>query len=190
MRNENNTVIIKMERTSKASDESLKENRQPEEKTDNSKKRRSPDEGIQSASETDSASAKDCRRTDDSVEVITSKPVEINVSSGDDADRMPPPIFPTKKAVKTRTKQKQKPKDADGSEDIVQGGPLRVTRSKIKKEKESIDTAAPEPAISKVDSSAASESTIAKINETTTSKKGKKVSAIISSFFFYRRTLR
>lgn len=135
MRNENESVSIKVERSSSLiksnSRESVKENRTPNE--EGVGKRRSPDEGIQSAAESDAASVVSAKRSN-SVEFISTKLVEIDITE-DDVCRMPPPVAvqskPTSK--KTRTKQKKQTDD----EPIVE--PIRVTRSKIKQEKLSVD---------------------------------------------------
>jgi hypothetical protein len=136
MRNDNNTVV-KSERVSvhkETSRESLKEN--IPENISSSQKRKSPDEEIQAATESDSASSK----RSSSVEIICPKTVEIDITSGSEADKMPPPPVPAKKcARKPRTKQNKALETM--SEAPVQGQ-LRVTRSKIKQEKLSISTEA------------------------------------------------
>lgn len=159
MRNDNNVVVIKTERLESISQrrDSAKENQKPEKRTE--QKRRSPDEGIQSATESE-VSAK----RSNSVEMISAKAVEIEISSGDDFDKMPPPQMPTKKTVKkTRTKQK-KPEDIPDYPKEM----LRATRSRIKEEKISLDKfAQPAPP----ESSRSMSQNESKVNETGTNKK-------------------
>jgi hypothetical protein len=176
MRNENNTVI-KTERVSSmgGSRESIKENKEPENEVNGAKsqKRKSPDEGIQSATESDAGSERGARsKRSDSVELITAKTVEIDITSGDDFDKMPPPAVPKKATKKTRTKQK-KPAEEVEPED-PQPGALRVTRSKIKQEKVSIDRIPAQ--LPEVETSLQSTSDVdsTKSNETAVSKKAKK----------------
>jgi hypothetical protein len=114
MRNDNNTtVIVKSERVSgqvrmSNSRDSLKENSVP--RNDRSQ----------------------------SVEIIPTKPVEIDITH-DDSDRMPPPPLPPKQK-KTKAKKNEEV-------DPTQPLPLRVTRSKIKKEKVSVGKTQSESAI-------------------------------------------
>lgn len=116
MRNDNNTtVIVKKERLSnatvtsnKSSRDSLKEKAIPKviEDTEEDKARRSA-----------------------SVEIIASKPVEIDITH-DDSDRsMPPPPLPPKQK---RVRSKKNPENEEQP---------RFTRSKIKKEKPSMEKA-------------------------------------------------
>lgn len=179
MRNDNNVAVsIKSERSSSnissaRSSESVKEN-----KTPNENQRKSPDEGIQSASESDAGSTRG-----HSVELITTKIDEIDIT-GADGEMMPPPQVPQKVTKKARTKQK---KHQPMVEEEVPLGALRVTRSKIKQEKISIDVAMASPAKASGDIpvlalsvAAANESVIP--SETTISKKGsKKVNSAMSS---------
>ncbi|KAG5674984.1 hypothetical protein PVAND_004926 [Polypedilum vanderplanki] len=173
MRNENNVaVVIKTERISSASNkgsrDSLKENSQP------NVKRTSVDEGVHLSSESDMQPERNIERSM-SVEFIPSKPIQIDITADD--DKMPPPPLPIKK--KTRTKQKQATKQSDLPADPEQPIP-RITRSKIKTEKQSIDKSASTSNIDKskdmVDNSSiqksVSELTTTQINETT-NKRGK-----------------
>lgn len=157
--------MIKVERTSSilhsSSRESIKENRAPEA----NQKRRSPDEGIQSAPESQRSS-----KRSDSIEIISSKVMEIDITDDDGGKMLPPPL-PLKKGntKKTRTKQNKKPEVV---EEALPGG-LRITRSKIKQEKVSIDPVSvsitvqpPEPVLE--------QSSLVSIE----SKKGKKVKVV------------
>lgn len=162
MRNDQNTVTIKTERTSSTSSrDSIKENKIPDKDIVNSK-RRSPDEGIQSANESETASSKSCKRSN-SVELISDKLVAIDIT--DDHETMPPPaaVLPKKVTKKTRTKQKVEEQESQ---------PLRVTRSKIKQEKLSV--LAPPPAETETASSTTLQNE-SKIDESVKSKKPKKV---------------
>lgn len=113
MRNENNTtVIVKSERVSvqerkSNSRDSLKENSNPTSHNE---------------------VTKETARRSQSVEIIPTKPVEIDITH-DDSDRMPPPLPPKQKKTKAK-----KDEEADPTKPL----PLRVTRSKIKKEKVSV----------------------------------------------------
>lgn len=131
MRNDNN-VVVKTERSSSinktSSRESIKENKEPEKPVN--QKRKSPDEGIQSAC--DSPSSERASKRSNSIEVISAKIVEIDLSNVDDNERMPPPSL-TKKGGKKAT-----PSNASAVPEIDATGGLRVTRSKIKQEKVSI----------------------------------------------------
>lgn len=172
MRNDNNTVTIKTERSSSVlskstSRESLKENSEPEK----NQKRRSPDEGIQVESEP--SSVRTSKRSD-SVELISAKIVEIDITANEERGMMPPPAIPKKAIVrKTRTKQK-----VQAEEPLA--NPLRITRSKIKLEKVSLTTA-PEvhPEESVVAEPAAVIAPVQLMESTITSKRGKKVITII-----------
>jgi len=87
------------------------------------------DEGIQMGSEPDLAAGREIKRSM-SVEIIPSiKPVEIDITD-DSADKMPPPPIPGKK------KKAQKQSSQEVSPDLPLQ--MRITRSKIKKEKPSI----------------------------------------------------
>lgn len=127
MRNDNN-IVVKTERSSSInktlSRESIKENKEPEKPVN--QKRKSPDEGIQSAC--DSPSSERASKRSNSIEVISSKIVEIDLSNIDDNERMPPPSL-TKKGGKKATSVVPEVDAAKG---------LRVTRSKIKQEKVSM----------------------------------------------------
>lgn len=176
MRNESNTVI-KTERVSSmgGSRESIKENKEPENEVNvaKSQKRKSPDEGIQSATESDAGSERGARsKRSDSVELITAKTVEIDITSGDDFDKMPPPAVPKKATKKTRTKQKKPVEEVEP--EAPQPGALRVTRSKIKQEKVSIEPTHAQ--LPEVETTLQSTSDIdsTKSNETAVSKKTKK----------------
>lgn len=123
-----------------SSRESIKENKEPESEknTTKSQKRRSPDEGIQLATESDGGSERGgASKRSNSVELITTKTVEIDITSGDDFDKMPPPAVPKKAPKKARTKQKKQTDEVALKE--AQPGELRVTRSKIKQDKVSMD---------------------------------------------------
>lgn len=159
LRNDNN-VVVKIERTSslikRLSSDSVKENRLPES---------IEDEGIQSARESE-VSAKNSKRSN-SVEVISAKLVEIDITSSDDVgNKMPPPQVPRKMS------KKQRPKLVE-DEVAAAVGSLRITRSKIKKEK--VSTLADEPVAE------ASSSNKTKIVDTTVSKKAKVRTAITTS---------
>lgn len=175
MRNDSNVVSIKTERYSSmgSSRESIKENKEPELEisTNKNQKRKSPDEGIQSATESDAGSERGgASKRSNSVELIAAKAVEIDITSGDDFDKMPPPAVP-KKTKKTRTKQKKQVEEV--APEDPQPGMLRVTRSKIKQEKISIDKApAPLPEVDSVLQST-SEIDSTKANETAPSKRGR-----------------
>lgn len=161
MRNENN-VTIKIERSSTMSSalnrESIKENEMPV--TEHNQKRRSPDEGIQSASESEIASNKNSKRSS-SVELIKDKLVSIDLSSDAQSAEMPPPALPKKTAKNTRTKPKPKQLVEEPEET------LRVTRSKIKQEKVSIVSQPP----AEVDHTAV----VLRNDESSKTKKTKKV---------------
>lgn len=178
MRNDKNSVLIKTERTScmGSSRESIKENKEPEQENNGNNKRKSPDEGIQSATESDpearaSSERGGASKRSNSVEVIHAKTVEIDITSGDDFEKMPPPP-PKKASKKTRTKQKKQVEEVVPEE--PQPGMLRVTRSKIKQEKISIDKA---PAVTpEVETTVQSASDIdsTKVSDTGATKKGAK----------------
>lgn len=127
MRNDTN-VTIKNERSSTMSStlsrESIKENEIPEKEA--IQKRKSPDEGIQSASESDTAFNANTKRSS-SVELINDKVEAIDISSDVPSSEMPPPALPKKTAKNAR---KPKPKQVEEPEQT-----LRFTRSKIKQEK-------------------------------------------------------
>lgn len=128
MRNDNNQVKIERSSSISQSRESIKENSEPA----NAQKRRSPDEGIQTAEELDSARTS---KRSNSIEVITARVVEIDITS-DDIGKMPPPAMVPKKAAQRKPRTKQK---APVVEPVP--APLRVTRSKIKQEKVSLPAA-------------------------------------------------
>lgn len=130
----NDTIAVKTERVSNAR-ESIKENKVPV-PNGSKNKRKSPDEGIQSATQSENDLAGAGKRSN-SVECLIPKAVEIDVTSEDDNDKMPPPAIPKKTAKKTRTKQKKQVEEAPVEEPPK--GVLRVTRSKIKQEKISIE---------------------------------------------------
>lgn len=177
MRNDQNNVTIKKERSSSLvksnSRESIKENKKPETESVN-QKRKSPDEGIQSASESEGATTKSSKRSS-SVEIISDKLVSIDITTNDEIEAMPPPAIPKKNSKKTRTKQKPLPVEEPPS--LPEGQPLRITRSKIKQEKISLLSApATEPEASQsVKTVSANES---KADETTKTKKPKKAKLI------------
>lgn len=124
MRNDNNTVniVIKTERLRSSSfsknvkvhsAEDIQQENIPVptsinksiEKTDiplkTKSKRNSPDEGIQSACETDLVIDKAISRSK-SIEIINDKPpVEIDIT-GDDAEKMPPPCAPIPVPIKSK----------------------------------------------------------------------------------------
>lgn len=184
MRNDNNCVSIKIERSSSSNSsgslnkatsfESIKENREPEK----NQKRKSPDEGIQSATESEAISQRSSKRSN-SVEIIRAKIDEIDITN-DEEGKMLPPAIPKKTVKKVRAKAKKQ------QDEEVEPEPkgLRVTRSKIKKEKLSIiDTAlsaaslAPEPEANfgiSISTAAPVAPDQSVISETSVSKKGKK----------------
>lgn len=142
MRNDMNEVVIKKEpsRSLRSSCESIKENKTPA--NGESEKRKSPDEGIQSAVESEVGSARSSKRSN-SVEVISKKLVEIDLTANETSlEAMPPPKVAVKK---TRTKQKQ-PTPVIETEST---GEVRITRSKIKQEKLSIPAKSSEITIPK-----------------------------------------
>lgn len=121
MRNDNNTITIKTERvrSSSISKNVLKHSaavilqedipgpiiiNQTTEAIDiplkQKKKRNSPDEGIQSASEMDLVADKAISRSK-SIEFIYNKPVEIDIT-GDDAEKMPPPFAAIPVQIKSK----------------------------------------------------------------------------------------
>lgn len=130
MRNENN-IAVKIERTSSMnktnSRESIKENKEPEKATN--QKRKSPDEGIQSAC--DSPSSERASKRSNSIEVISAKIVEIDLSHVDDNEIMPPPLL-------KKSNKKAAPSKMSAVPEPETSKVLRVTRSKIKQEKISI----------------------------------------------------
>lgn len=179
MRNDNNTVIVKTERTSskQGSCDSFKENELPDEH-----KRITIDQGIQPSSELEEISTRNSKRSN-SVELVVAKSVEIDITSDCDAEKMPPPP-PRKDVKKTRTKQKKQTEDSV----IQQPSGLRITRSKIKQEKVSINPSAHEFGSSLNGSQNDSKTLPA-------SKKGKKVSIVMReekklqfSFFYLEDT--
>lgn len=116
MRNDNNiSVVVKSERISvvnSSSRDSLKENATPKPSINKEAARRSV-----------------------SVEIIPNKPVEIDITKDESSERMmPPPPLPNPKSKRGRP---TKPKNEEI--DPTQPLPLRVTRSKIKKEKPSLE---------------------------------------------------
>lgn len=124
MRNDNNTIVIKTERlrsssiskNNKINSSAAVIQQEPDpmiinksvETTDiplkQKSKRNSPDEGIQSACETDLVVNKAVSRSK-SIEIINNIPVEIDIT-GDDADKMPPPCAPIPVQIKSKN-QKQ-----------------------------------------------------------------------------------
>lgn len=128
MRNNNNiTVVVKSERMSaqermSKSRDSLKENSNPKENSI-----------VEEFS-------KDNVRRSQSVEIIPTKAVEIDITN-DDSDRMPPPAMPIQQK-KAKTK---KVEEVDPTQPL----PIRVTRSKIKKEKVSVGKTQSETVIEK-----------------------------------------
>lgn len=108
MRNDNNTIVIKTERlrsssiskNNKINSSAAVIQQEPDPMIINKSattdiplkqksKRNSPDEGIQSACETDLVVDKAISRSK-SIEIINNIPVEIDIT-GDDAEKMPPP---------------------------------------------------------------------------------------------------
>lgn len=139
MRNDNNTAVIfiKQERISNALDkssrDSLKENDKPKDNNKNQKPR-SPDEIVEVVKINSVKEPEKSISRSNSVEIVSTKPIEIDVSD-ESIDEMPPPALPVKK-TKTRTKK-------NGNANILpvdptQPLPMRVTRSKIKTEKQSL----------------------------------------------------
>lgn len=120
MRNDNNTIVIKTERlrsssiskNNKINSSAAVIQQEPDpmiinksvETTDiplkQKSKRNSPDEGIQSACETDLVVNKAVSRSK-SIEIINNIPVEIDIT-GDDADKMPPPCAPIPVQIKSK----------------------------------------------------------------------------------------
>ena len=121
MRNDNNTIVIKTERIRSSSfSKNVKENSPTLIQQENipdpliintstkttdislkqKSKRNSPDEGIQSACETDLVADKAVSRSK-SIEIINNTPVEIDIT-GDDAEKMPPPCAPIPIQVKSK----------------------------------------------------------------------------------------
>lgn len=163
MRNENNqTVIIKSERVSSQirvsnSRDSLKENSNP------ASYQKVPED-----------IAKENVRRSQSVEIIPTKPVEIDITLDDSGrTQMPPPPLPLKQK-KTRAKKNE---ETDPTKPL----PLRVTRSKIKKEKVSVDKTQSETTVQEINSTApvrksqSENSVLQKTVETSVSQpKGKK----------------
>lgn len=161
MRNDNNmSVVVKSERVSSSqarvsnSRDSLKENSNPK-------------EGPTVPAEV----AKENLRRSQSVEIIPTKPVEIDITH-DDSDRMPPPPLPPKQK-KTKAKKHE---EIDPTKPL----PLRVTRSKIKKEKVSVDKTQSEATMQEVNTTAAvrksqSENSVLQktVDTTVTQSKGK-----------------
>lgn len=136
IRNDNNVAVyVKTERVStankKVSRGSTKENTQP----NNQNERLSVDEGIQMGSETDlRIPEKNGFKRSQSVEIVPTKPVEIDITDERDIEKMPPPPIP----VKNNKKKAQKQSSQETPVDPAQPIPVRFTRSKIKKEKPSI----------------------------------------------------
>lgn len=120
MRNDNNTIVIKTERLRNSSISKngkvnisaavVQQDSDPivinksAETTDiplkQKNKRNSPDEGIQSACETDLVADKAVSRSK-SIEIINNTPVEIDIT-GDDAEKMPPPCAPIPVQIKSK----------------------------------------------------------------------------------------
>lgn len=130
MRNDNNTtVIVKSERASDQNNvtnsrDSLKENAVPPPVA------------------TIDITAENIRRSQ-SVEIIPVKPIEIDITL-DNSDRiMPPPPLPPKQK---KGRHAKKPEEVDPTQPL----PLRVTRSKIKKEKVSVDKTQSETTVKEV----------------------------------------
>lgn len=117
--------------------DSVKENEMPNEEKGG--KRRSPSEDTQIA---DSESSGMSSERSNSVELISAKLDEIDIT-GDDAFRMPPPNLTKKASKKVRNKQKKQFLE----ESSYEAAPLRITRSKIKQEKMSIDSLAPQSTV-------------------------------------------
>ena len=123
MRNDNNTIVIKTERlrsssiskNNKINSSAAVIQQEPDpmiinksvETTDiplkQKSKRNSPDEGIQSACETDLVVNKAVSRSK-SIEIINNIPVEIDIT-GDDADKMPPPCAPIPVQIKSKNQK-------------------------------------------------------------------------------------
>lgn len=180
MRNDQNSSVIvnvKKERSStissSTSGESIKENKIPDKDLAN-QKRKSPDEGIQSATESEGAISKNCKRSN-SVELISDKMVSIDIT---EENEMPPPAAMPKKAAK-KAKSKQTVTVTVLPVEEPEPQALRVTRSKIKQEKISIVPA--QPTESEVAPQATTTKTTSrnesKVDESVKSKKPKKVKA-------------
>lgn len=132
MRNENNvTIVVKTERVSVASrgsQDSLKENSIP----------KSSAVAIPAPVEKPVAPnlSVDSVRRSASIEIIPVKQVEIDITHNDSDLMKPPPSLPPKAQNKPRNrKNNQKTEDVNPTQPL----PIRVTRSKIKKEKPSIE---------------------------------------------------
>lgn len=136
MRNDNNVVVIKAERISKSSSlDSVKENKVP-----SNDSHQIADPIVESVGFSEEVATTSSKKRSDSVVMIAAKPVEIDITSDCDADKMPPP--PAKKEVK-KTRTKKKPAAVvQQSLEPAEPQPLRVTRSKIKQEKVSLDQGA------------------------------------------------
>lgn len=136
MRNDNNVVVIKAERISSKSSslDSVKENKVP-----SNDSHQIADPVVESVGSSEEVSTTSSKRSD-SVVMIVAKSVEIDITSDCDADKMPPP--PAKKEVK-KTRTKKKPAAViQQSLEPAEPQPLRMTRSKIKQEKVSLDQGA------------------------------------------------
>lgn len=166
----NNEVVIKKEpsRSLRNSSDSVKENETPA--IAGTEKRKSPDEGIQSAPESEVGSTRNSKRSN-SVEVISKKLVEIDLTTEEVVVEMMPP--PKAVVKKTRTKQKQPPPVVEAEKPSG----LRITRSKIKMEKLSMS----EISLAKKDEPLDTQSdpvlkvkSVNPINESVASKKPKK----------------
>lgn len=168
MRNDNNKVFIKQERSSsiRGSTESIKENKVPE-----MTNKPQTDQVIQATSS--DLGATFTSKKSDSVEIICAKTVEVDITSDVDVDKMPPPAIPKKIVKKTRTKQI---KAVDNTvPEVPPNEPLRITRSKIKTEKVSVDRQASKSTVDRPLSSNGSTNTVeSNFNETAPAKKGTK----------------
>lgn len=176
LRNENNSVVaVKTERSSSLiksnSRDSIKENQSPpnEERTE---RRRSPDEGIQSATESEAPSAITSKRSN-SVELISNKLIEIDIT-GDESSKLQP--------VTKKTTRKPRTKKQPQEEPIVEPIPLRMTRSKIKQEKISIDASSSQAKVEILMPPPAAPISQLKANESVTGVTKKVGKKVISNF--------
>lgn len=187
MRNDQNVVTIKTERSSTMSSsnsrESIKENKVPEKDIAN-QKRKSPDEGIQSATESEGALSKNSKRGS-SIELISNQLVSIDITADDRSEIKPPPDALSKKPAKktTRTKQKAQPIEEPEPEQ-----PVHTTRLRIKQEKVSHISpqaeAVAEVAPSTVTVTTQNESKV--VDDSAKGKKAKKVSSVSKTFNILR----
>lgn len=133
MRNENNVaVIIREDKSIDSSNSDVLVNVKHEKSRSsnrNQNKRQSPDE-----SSPPPPPPKSTGTHNSSIEIIPTKPVQIELlSDSDGADKMPPPLAPVPKKTKRVAK-----KASTVTVPEIESEPIRITRSKIKKEKPSL----------------------------------------------------